>query len=515
LLVAEADEVRNRFGTIHTVLNYTGKIFLVFGAVLLLPLVFVPIFGEYRGGYSTILAFAIPSVISMILGIFLKKAFREGKNYAIRSMLICGVAWTGCSAIGAIPFVIGLGTGYLDAYFETMSGFTTTGITMLSGLDTMPASILFWRSLTQWLGGIGILAFVLAIGVKGLGAHRLFSAESHKIDMGRPVPGLFNTVRTLWLIYIGFTLAVFAALSLSGMGVFDSLCHSLTTLSTGGYSPHDASIEHYRLIGHSRYVLIEYIIIAGMLLGGINFLVHYRVIRGKVGALFSGVEMKFFWGIAGSAVVLILVWRYFGSGQIAVQNPGSVSFWKTLEENFRITTFQVTSIMTTTGYATKDIASQWFGPSSRLIFLALMFIGGCVGSTGGGFKVLRIAILTKVINRELFRLRTPLGSVSTIVVDGEPVRPEEIQRITGLFFVWAAMAAAGGIATAVLSRFGGIESLSGMFSAINNVGPCFIPATEFPQMSPAIKLVWIFGMLAGRLEILPALLLLSRRAWQY
>ncbi len=507
--------MRNRFDTVHTVLNYTGSIFIFFGAVILLPLVCVAVFREFRDGYTTTLAFAIPSALSLILGVALKRIFREGNNNTVRSMLICGIAWTGCSAIGALPFVIGLGTGYIDAYFETMSGFTTTGITMLSGLDTMPASILFWRSFTQWLGGIGILAFVLAIGLKGLGAHTLFGAESHKIDMGRPVPGLFNTIRILWLIYLGLTLAVFAGLVLSGMPAFDSLCHSFTTLSTGGYSPHDSSIEYYRLTGYGRYAAIEYVLIAGMLLGGINFLVHYRILMGNVRALFNGVEMRYFWCISGSAIALILVWRYFSSGQIPVMPVTSAAFWKTLEENFRDTTFQVVSIMTTTGFATRDIASGWFGPSSRLIFLVLMFIGGCVGSTGGGFKVLRISILMRVIKRELFLLRTPLGSVSTIVVDGEPVRREEIQRITGLFFVWAALLAAGGIVTALLSSYGGLESVSGMFSAVNNVGPCFIPTAELPRLSPVIKIVWIFGMLAGRLEILPALLLLSRRAWQH
>jgi trk system potassium uptake protein TrkH len=232
-------------------------------------------------------------------------------------------------------------------------------------------------------------------------------------------------------------------------------------------------------------------------------------------AIFSGLEMKYFWTIIAAAIFLILARRYFSSGQVPDFSVFSAAFWKTLEENFRTAAFQVVSIMTTTGFSTKDIASGWFGPSSRLVFLVLMFVGGCVGSTGGGFKVLRIAILDKVIRRELFMLRSPLGAVSTIIVDGEPIRREEIQRITGLFYVWAALIGAGSIVTAILSRYGGLEAASGMFSAVNNVGPCFIPTAELHLLSPVIKTVWIFGMLAGRLEILPALLLLSRRAWQY
>ncbi|MHC4526406.1 MAG: potassium transporter TrkG, partial [Planctomycetota bacterium] len=191
---------------------------------------------------------------------------------------------------GAIPFVIALPVSYLDAYFEAMSGFTTTGITVFAGLDAMPQSILFWRSFTQWLGGVGILSFFLLITYGTSGAHQIFGAESHKISSGRPTPGLFGTLKILWSIYALFTVLAASAYALEKMPVFDAICHSLTTLSTGGFSPHDASIEYYRINGHANYRLIEYTAAFFMMLGGINFLVHYRLLTGNVKALWDNLE---------------------------------------------------------------------------------------------------------------------------------------------------------------------------------------------------------------------------------
>ncbi len=507
--------MRAPFEAIQTVLNFTGKILVVLGFILLTPLACVLIFHETDSGLTTILSFVIPAAASLSTGLVLSMAFAPRSMSNVRAMLICGAGWIACSAFGALPYVIGLGTGYLDAFFEAVSGFTTTGITMLSGLDDMPRSIIFWRSLTQWVGGLGILAFVLAIGVKGIGAHRLFGAESHKIEMARPVPGMHNTIRILWMIYGGFTAAIIAALALAGMPVFDSICHSFTALSTGGFSPYDASIGHYEIAGYPHYRAIEYIVILGMILGGMNFLVHFKVVTGNVGALWKGTEVKYWWGIIFSFTVLIMLERYFRVLPGGQAQMGGEGFWAGLESSFRGTLFQVSSIISTTGFGTRDIGSPWFGSASRQLFLLLMFIGGCVGSTGGGFKVFRVAILTRIIRRELFRLRAPLGSVSTVVVDGEKIGMDEIQRVSGLFFAWAALIAVGGLITALLSDKGSYASLSGMFSAAGNIGPCYIPTGELPGLNPLIKITWIFGMLAGRLEILPLLLFLNPRSWRY
>jgi trk system potassium uptake protein TrkH len=507
--------MRNRFQTTNVVLYYTGLILIFLGILLLVPLLFVIFGGETAQGRETLYAFLVPSALSFAIGFAFKSVFREGRPYTLRAMLICSMGWIACSAIGAVPFVIGIGAGYVDAYFETMSGFTTTGITMFSGLDEMPASILFWRSFTQGLGGIGILAFFLVLGYKGSDTHRLFGAESHKIDVDRPVPGMANTIKILWMIYAGFTLVIFLGLLAAGMPAFDSLCHCQTALSTGGYSPHDASIEFYRQSGHPHYVLIEYIVIAGMLMGGINFLTHFRVLTGKIRALFGNIEMKVWWGIIGACTAAMLLERYLRIDRPAAAALASIDFWAGLEENFRIVLFQVVSILTTTGFATRDIASPFFGSTAKQIFLVLMVIGGCVGSTGGGIKVLRAIILAKLLRRELFRLRSPRQAISKVMIDGNPVPAGEIQRASALFFTWIAMLATGGVITAFLSHHDPLSSFSGMFSALGNIGPCYISAGDMAQLSPAIKIVYIIGMLAGRLEILPVLMLLNPKAWKY
>jgi trk system potassium uptake protein TrkH len=504
--LAARTSVSKRFDTIHVVLNFLGSTFFVLAVLLLLPLLVAAITGEIHD--RTILkAFIYPVAVSLILGIGLKLAFQGEVPDTLQAMLVCGVGWVGFSAIGALPFVIGINASYVDSFFEAVSGFTTTGITMFMGLDYMPRTILFWRSFIQWLGGIGILTFFLVVSYRGRKIHQLFGAESHKIEVRRPVPGLVNTVKILLAIYAGFTFLIALALVLAGMNLFDSICHSFSALSTGGFSPHDASIGYYGMIGHPHATWIEYIVIAGMLLGGTNFLVHYRVLKGSFRALWDTIEMRYWWGFIGILVMVIFLERTLKTG-----SPGNSGLW-TLEEDFRSVLFQVTSILTTAGFATQDIASPFFGVVARQLFLVMMVIGGCVGSTGGGFKILRVAILSKLMRRELYRARTPRRVVSTVVVDGKPMDMDEIQRVSGLFFLWMVLIVVGGVITAWFSGLGPYESFSGMVSAVGNIGPCYISVQEMIHLSPVVKVVYIFGMLAGRLEVLPVLLLFSPQAW--
>jgi trk system potassium uptake protein TrkH len=497
---------KNRFQNVHYVLHFLGSTFFVLSGILVFPLVAAVITGEINDG-TIVKAFLYPAVLSFVLGVVLNRVFAGGAPNSLQAMLLCGLGWLGFSAVGGIPFVIGLKASYIDSFFEAMSGFTTTGITMFTGLDAMPKTILFWRSFTQWVGGLGILTFFLVVTYRGGGAYRLFGAESHKIEMRRPVPGLVNTVKILWMIYTGFTVLIVVLLVMTGMSAFDSVCHGFTTLSTGGFSPYDASIAYYRS-WHPHYRAIEYILIFGMLLGGTNFLIHYRVLRGRVRSLYDSTEMKYWWGLITLFVGIIFVERltidplFFGS-----------PVWAQLEESMRGVLFQVTAIITTTGFGTYDIGSYYFGEVARQLFLVMMVIGGCVGSTGGGLKVLRVVILGKLIRREVYWLRTPRRVVSTIVIDGKQIPMSEIQRVSALFFMWVLLLVFGGVVTASLSGLNGYESLSGMFSAMGNIGPSFISVEEMAAFNPVIKVVYIFGMLAGRLEILPVLLLFSPSAW--
>ena len=500
--------MRKRFNTVKVVLGSLGPLLIVLGGFLILPLLMVIYESGLTGNVQLLLAFLIPILLSTVIGLILQRSFKTNTINNTNAMLICALGWLVFSAIGALPYVIAINSSFIDGFFEAMSGFTTTGITMYTGLDNMPQSIIFWRALTQWIGGLGILTFFLSISSRGVGAHLLFGAESHKISMGRPVPGLANTLAILWGIYTAFTIAILLGLYVSGMSLFDSVCHSFTALSTGGFSPHDASIEYYQITGFKHYIWIEYILILGMLLGGTNFLIHYRVLKGQPKALFDNKEMRYWWGFIGIFILIILIEKSF------IITPEFQKDLKAFEENFRTTAFQVVSIITTTGFGTRDIGSSHFGFAAKQLFLVMMVIGGCVGSTGGGIKVLRIGILLQVIRREVFRLSTPPRTISAVLIDGKQVDNNEISRVSGLFFTWIIFLVIGGLCTALLSEYNAIQSFSGMFSALGNIGPCYIPYQEMGKLNPLIKIVYIIGMLAGRLEILPVLLLFSRKAWR-
>jgi trk system potassium uptake protein TrkH len=507
--------MRHRFDTMGTVLHVLGSLLVVLSGFLAVPAVMAWAWGERSaGGGPAVWAFVGPAVLSLGSGLGLKTVFRRRGLGGVQAALICALGWVVCSAVGALPFVLGIGASYLDGYFETMSGFTTTGITMFGGLDAMPRSVLFWRALTQWIGGLGILTFFLAVTRQDGSSHRLFGAESHKIELGRPVPGLANTIKILWGIYAGFTVVIVVGLVLAGMGLFDSVCHAFTALSTGGFSPHDASIEHYQQAGYAGYRWIEYILIVGMLMGGVNFLVHYRWVRGDVRALGDNTEMRYWWGLLGLFVGVIVLERVLRLEDWSGVRAGSGAWWGRLESDFRTVSFQVVSILTTTGFGTRDIGGAHFGEAARQLFLVMMVIGGCVGSTGGGIKVLRVGILFRLIRREVYRVIAPRRALTDIFVDGKRLEPAELRRVAGLFFCWMVLLVFGGVMTALLSGWGGYASFSGMFSALGNIGPCYIPTPAMGELPSVVKLVYIVGMLAGRLEILPVLILLSPRAWQ-
>lgn len=500
--------------TLQVVLYFCGPLLITLACALTIPMIIALVDGEYHQGPQTLEAFLLPATLSLLAGILVTRIFDAVTPNRLQATLICGVGWLGFSAIGALPFVIGIDSSYLDGFFEAMSGFTTTGITMYTGLDTMPRSILFWRALTQWMGGMGILTMFLAVVFKGGSPHRLFGAEGHKIDVERPVPGLANTIRVLFLIYVVFTCFIALALFALDMSLFDSICQSFTALSTGGFSPHDASIEYYRLSGHPYYIWIEYVIIFGMLLGGTSFVIHYRVLKGSLQATFDNIEARYWWSLIAIFVVLIMFERILRVEPLSGGLLNNAGLWHRMEADFRTVLFQVVSILTTTGFGTRDINTPFFGEAARQLFLVMMVIGGCVGSTGGGIKVLRIAIMGKLIRREVYRMRVPAQAITSVVIDGEPVGMDEIQRVGGLFFMWIVLLIFGGGVTEYLSHYNGYAALSGMFSALGNIGPCYIPVTEMGKLHPIIKIVYILGMLAGRLEILPVLLLFNLKAWR-
>lgn len=488
--------------TVHTVLNLLGSLIIIQGFLLLIPLLFILLFHEY----AQLKSFLIPSILCFSVGIILQKFFKEGTAFYLQSILICGTAWIVLSLFGCLPFYIGTGSTFLDSYFETVSGFTTTGITLFTDIEILPKSILFWRSFIQWLGGLGILTFFLAITFRSNHPYfQLFSAESHKIDSSRPTPSIFRTIIILWSLYILFTCTEIIALYILGVGFFDAICHSLTTISTGGFSPYNAGIGHFHQTGYTHWKTIEYVITFFMFLGGINFLIHYKILTGKFSAVKGNIELNYFLTFIIIATVLIMLDHYIHFYDFSIE---------TLEGCFRQAIFSVVSIITTTGFVTTDINSPFFPAMSKQIFLILMFIGGCVGSTGGGIKVVRITILFNTFIGQIKKLRMPRKAFYEVVIDHRIIPEEEIKRVTGLFFGWLFLILIGGFITALFTNLGGWEAFSGMFSAIGNIGPCYISIQQMSELPAIVKITYIFGMLAGRLEILPILMIFYYKAWK-
>lgn len=420
-------------------------------------------------------------------------------------MLMCIFAWVIISVLGAIPFMIELNKSFTDAFFESVSGFTTTGITVFTGLDTMPHSIIFWRSLIQWLGGLGILTFFLFITANSESdLWQLFSAEGHKISSSRPVPNVYTTIKIFWLIYGLYTVLETIILKLLGLSLFEALIHSLTSLSTGGFSNHDASIAYYQQAGFANYRAIEYTITFFMLLGGINFLIHYRMLRKDPMAPFKDTETKGYLGIIGIITFLTVL--------VAALIPQEVVY--PLEEGFRKTIFQVVSLITTTGFGTEDISSMYFPSLTKQLFILLMIIGGCVGSTSGGIKVIRAIILTKLFRREIKKINYPPNAVIPTTVENNVIDSEEILRISALVFGWLGLIVIGAGITAVFSDLGPFEAFSGMASAVGNIGPFYFSVDKMASLSPIIKHTYIIGMLAGRLELIPIFILFSKNTWK-
>jgi len=508
--------MKNRFERLSSILRVTGQLLEVLGIVLVLPLIVVLIHWGWHGdGWSTALAFIVPAAISVVSGFILRNVFKSESLDTISSMLLCVVGWLVCSALGAVPFLMILRCSWLDAYFEAMSGFTTTGFAAFTGLDGMPRSILFWRHLMQWFGGLGILSFFLIITFRASSAHHIFGAESSKISARRPAPGLFNTLKIIWGIYTGFTLLAIVVLALERMPVFDAVCHGMTVIATGGFSPHDAGIDFYRLSGHPNYRLIEYTIILLMMLGGINFLVHYRVLTADFRALWDNIEIRYWWRLIAGFTLVVFIDHLHAMGMLkALFGPGPGPPMAEIERAVRYSLFQVMAMLTTTGFSTMDIGSEFFGAMSKQLFLVMMVIGGCVGSTSGGFKVLRLAMLNRLMFNELFKAKVSPRASTGLVIDNRIVPDAEIHRAAALFFSWIALVVVGAGITALFSSQGAFRSLSGMVSAVSSIGPSYISVQDMIEMPAVVKITYIIGMLAGRLEILPVLLLLSPRAWK-
>jgi len=479
---------------LKVVLKVTAVLLLTVSAFMFAPILVALFYGE-TGMLS---AFFIPmGIVTVVCGGYLLLTRREIGELSARSgFFLVTLSWISAAGVGALPFVIsGSIPSYTDAFFETMSGFTTTGATILTDIESLPYSILFWRSLTHWLGGMGIIVLTVAIlPLLGIGGLQLMRAEAPGPSVDRLTPKITETAKILWLIYLGLTVLETTLLMLGGLSLYEALTHTFGTLATGGFSPKAASVGHYT----SAYVHI--VVTVFMMGAGINFILYFRLLKGQFSIIRKNTEVKVYLGIF---VVVSFI--------IALTLNGRV--YDGFGTSLRFASFQAASILTTTGYATADFAT-WPELAQVALFL-LMFIGGSAGSTGGGMKVIRIVTAVKQGFNEMKYLIHPRG-VFTIRLNGEPVRKDVVYNITGLVFLYIFLL----LLTTLYVATGGhniLTSISTALVTLGNIGPGFGrvgPAENYNFYQPYIKWYLSFIMMVGRLEVYTVLVLFTPAFWK-
>jgi trk system potassium uptake protein TrkH len=419
------------------------------------------------------------------------KDLRPKEGFAIVTF-----GWLSFAVFGSLPFLLsGAIPSFTNAFFETMSGFTTTGATILEDIERLPHGILFWRSLTHWIGGMGIIVLSLAIlPFLGVGGMQMYRAEVPGPTADRLTPRIAQTAKILWGVYFAFTAVEAVLLMFGGMSLFDALCHSFGTLATGGYSTQNGSIGSYG----SAY--IDYVVIFFMLIAGTNFALHYRFIRGDFKAYFRNQEFLFFMSLVALATLLIGIDTY-------------VTHYGTLGETVQKSLFQVTAILTTTGYGTADY-EQW-SFSSQFILFMLMFFGGCAGSTGGGIKMLRVHVLVKSVFAEITRLVHP-HAVVPVRIGGQTVPREVVANIVGFFILFVMIFV---VSVFIMSAMGldMATSFGSVAATLSNIGPglgAVGPTDNYAHIPTVGKWFLTFLMLSGRLEVYTVIILLSPSFWK-
>ena len=473
------------------VLNTVGNILLAEAALMILPAIVSLIYLE-----NCLWAFLITIGIALSLGFLLKLIFRPDNKviYAKEGFVIVTYAWVLMSAIGALPFVIsGEIPHFADAFFETVSGFTTTGASILTDVEAMSHGMLFWRSFTHWIGGMGVIVFVMAI-IPNISdrSMNIMKAEVPGPTVGKLVPKARDTAKILYMIYIALTLLMFVLLLFGDMNVFESAVHAIGTAGTGGFG-----IKADSLGGYSPYC--QWVVTAFMIVFSINFNLYYLILLRKFKSVLKSTELWFFLGLAALSI-----------GVIAFNiSP----MYTSIEETLRYSSFQVATIMSTSGFATTNF-NTWPGLSKAILF-TLMFIGGCAGSTAGGLKQARVVMLIKTIHRELKKMLHP-RSVRAVSMEDKRVDEQTLNGVTTYFAIYA-MCIVGIFVLISFEPFGIETNLSATIACFNNVGPGFGavgPIGSYAEYSIFSKILLSFAMLLGRLEIFPLILGFNPLVWK-
>lgn len=465
-----------------------GMILLIVAAFLVLPLAVAVIYGESSGIY-----FLYTMIAAGLLG-FLLTRFKPAKRdmYAREGFVFTALAWVVISLIGAAPFTLsGQIPSYLDAVFETVSGFTTTGASILTDVEALDNGMLFWRSFTHWLGGMGILVFMLSLVNMGGQANHLLRAESPGPTVSKMVPNMRKSAAILYGIYIVMTAVEVVLLLIGGMPLFDSLCTAFGTAGTGGFG-----IKNDSMASYSSY--IQNVCTVFMALFGVNFSCYYLLLLGNFRSVFKDEELRLYAGL------------FFGS--ILLISLNIHKMYPTIRETVRHAAFQVSSIMTTTGFATTDF--DLWPVFSKTLLLVLMLIGACAGSTGGGLKCARLLLIFKSLRRSIRQVLHP-QKVQVVRVNGKTVN-EAVLESTNAYLAAYVLIIVLSTLVVSLDNFSILTNLSGVLACFNNIGPGLElvgPSCNFAGFSTLSKLVLCGDMLAGRLEIFPMLVLLSRSTW--
>lgn len=476
------------------ILYVVGTLVLFFGLTMLVPVAFAFYFQD--GSLKPLLQ---SMGLTTCTGLLFYGMFRKQRAAIIsqrEGMAIVAIGWTVVGFFGALPFYLADSSWTLvDAFFESVSGFTTTGSSILTNIEVLPKGLLFWRSYIQWLGGMGIIVLSIAIlPFLGVGGMQLYKAEVPSPVPDKLKPRIRDTAVILWKVYALFSVAQIILLMFGGMTFFDAVCHAFTTMPTGGFSTKNASVAHF----NSPY--IDGVIIIFMLLAGINFSLHYQLLRGRPLAFWKDAECRFFLATV-LILILIVTWNVLGP------------IYDHVGQALRYGAFQVVSIITTTGYATYNY-EQW-PAMSQLILLLCMFIGASAGSTGGGMKCLRIMLCFKYCYKELFSMVHP-RAVTRIKIGGQIVSDDVMRSVLGFMALYIGLF---GLSTVLLAGLGVdfVTSIGAVAACIGNIGPGFGmvgPVDNFALIPQMGKWLLIWCMLLGRLEIFTLLIFLVPEFWR-
>ncbi|MFS4469552.1 TrkH family potassium uptake protein [Maribacter sp. 2210JD10-5] len=488
------------------IFHLMGLLLLCNGGFMLLAAV---VSGIYKDGVT--LNITLAAISTMFVGVFAmyytrghRKEVKQKEGY-----IIVTFGWIVMSISGMLPYIFsGALPDITNAFFETVSGYTTTGASIMDDIESMPEGILFWRSLTHWIGGMGIIVLAIAIlPLLGIGGMQLFAAEAPGPSADKLHPRITDTAKRLWLIYFGYTVAETVLLKVAGMSFFDAINHALATLSTGGFSTKNASLAHW-----NDQPLIQYIIILFMFLAGTNFVMSYFAFKGKVQKVLKDDEFKFYALFIISATVLAAVVIYF-QANITNLTPGYPMVLGKAESSFRHALFQVIAVITTTGFVSADFTA--WTPFLTVFFFGLFFLGGSAGSTSGGIKVMRHLLIIKNGLLEFKRTLHP-NAVIPVRYNNKTVSEHIVYNIIGFFVLYMLLFIIG----ALVLGFLGLDfesAIGGAASSLGNVGPALgslNPVSNFNGLPDLAKWWCGFLMLAGRLELFTVLILFSPYFWK-